>query len=474
MKHARIAICFAAALAVLAAATDQPYETPPDLKASDFLDATLLKGPNHQVEEKVVSDGVFNTYTVTSSFGTWRVESTSLAAARVHEIGAIAQLKEVDKIAVAAGGIAHGAIDVGKGAVNIVTHPVETVTGVGSGVVRLFGRIGRGARRTAEKLGTDEYKAEPENLSKPADASDAPAPSSAGKAARATGELARDIIGVNAAMRSWAKKLRVDPYTRNEVLHNELRDVAQYDAGGRFSVNLAPGGIVLTALATTSNVNELIWMKEPDELVSLNETRLKAMGVKPEVSRAFRLNPQYNLTRQVRLVASLDALAGIPGRPEFVARAAGAQVDADAQFYMESAMLADLFNRTQAPVKKIVANLPGACVVAEGDRFACLFPLDYVAWTQGMAGHLDRITKRAKEEFPKAKRELWLTGRASPRTASELQARGWTLREKSLALISEDVQPEMPAEKPVEKPPEKPAEKPPLEKPEAAKASATQ
>jgi hypothetical protein len=447
MKLGRIAVCFSA-LAVMAAANQQPYETPPVLKASDFLDAALLKGPDYIVEEKVSSDGVFNTYTITSNFGTWKVQSTSLAATRVHEIGAIAKLKEVDKIAVAAGGIAHGAVDVGKGVVSVVTHPVDTVTGVADGVGRLFGRIGRGAKRTAEKMGDDGYKNESQNLGAPAEGGKAPGQSNAGKAADATGELAKDIIGVNSAMRSWAKKLRVDPYTRNEVLHAELRDVAQYDAGGRFSVNLAPGGIVLTALATTSTVNDLIWMKEPDELVTLNETRLKAMGVSPQVSRAFRLNPQYNLTRQVRLVASLDALPAIAGRPEFVARAAGAQVDADGQFYMESAMLADLFNRTQAPLSRIVANLPGACVIAQGDRFACLFPLDYVAWTEGVASHFDRITKAAQAEFPNAKRELWLTGRASPRTASELQARGWTLREKSLALISEDVQPEKPVEKP--------------------------
>jgi hypothetical protein len=464
MKSLRLVLCVASALAA-AAATPESYETPPALKASDFLDAALLKGPNHQVEENVATDGVFNTYVITSKFGIWKVQGTSLAATRVHEIGAIAQLKEVDKIAVAAGGIAHGAVDVGKGVVSVVTHPVDTVTGVGDGVARLFGRIGRGAKRTAEKMGSDDYKAEPQNLGAPGDASRDPGQSTAGKAADATGELAKDIIGVNYAMRSWAKKLHVDPYTRNEVLHNELRDVAQYDAGGRFSVNLVPGGIVLTALSTTATVNEMIWMKEPDELVTLNETRLKAMGVAPEVSRAFRLNRQYNLTRQVRLVASLDALSGVSGRPEFVARAAGAQVDADGQFYTESAMLADLFHKTQAPVSRIVANLPGACVLAEGDRFACLFPLDYVAWTEGVAGHFDRITKRAETDFPKAKRELWLTGRASPRTVKELAARGWTLRERGLKLISEDAQPENTPQKAVDKPAEPEAKQEPAKAP---------
>ncbi len=439
MRPTRTVLCLAAVLGV-AAASDQPYETPPVLKAADFLDAAMLKGPNHQIEDEVVSDGVFNTYTITSPFGTFRVEGTSLAAVRVREIGAIAQLKEVDKAAVAAGAIAGSVVDMGKGIIHVVTKPVETVEGIGDGVARLFGRIGRGAKRAAEKMeGDDKVKKEPANLVDRKDAEKTPEQSSAGKAVEATGEVAKDIVGVNYAMRSWAKKLHVDPYTRNEVLHKELREVAQYDAGGRFSTKLLPLGAVGFALSATATADDLIWMKEPDELVTLNETRLKAMGVTPEDSRAFRLNKRYNLTRQVRLVSALDTLSGVFGRPEFVARAAGAQVDADAQFYMESAVLAETFHRTQAPLSGIVANLPGACVIAEGDRFACLFPLDYIAWTEGVAGHVERITQRVQADFPKAKRELWLTGRASPRTAEELQARGWTLREKSLSLISEDV-----------------------------------
>ena len=87
------------------------------------------------------------------------------------------------------------------------------------------------------------------------------------------------------------------------------------------------------------------------------------MGVKPVDSRAFRLNGQYNLTRQVRLVTALYALDGVSGRPEFVGRAAGAQADADAQFYMESALLAEIFHRTQAPVTAIVA-MPSARAAA--------------------------------------------------------------------------------------------------------------
>src|SRR5260370_5582549 len=140
MKPSRFLLCIGALLAV-SAASDQPYETLPVLKAEEFLDAALLKAPHHQIEDKVVTDGVFNTYTITSQYGTFRVEGTSLAALRVHEIGVIAQLKEVDKIAVAAGAIAGSVVDVGKGGCHVVTNPVATLPGLRNGVPRLFAQI---------------------------------------------------------------------------------------------------------------------------------------------------------------------------------------------------------------------------------------------------------------------------------------------------------------------------------------------
>ena len=437
-----VAALLLAAPFVISATGDQPYETPPPLKAADFLDPSLLKGPHHHVEEAVVSDGIFNTYTITSDYGTFRVEGTSAAELCAREVAAIAQLKEIDKIAVTAGAIGASVVDMGKGVVHVVTNPIGTVTGIGDGVVRLFGRVGRGAKRTVEKLGSEqEPTTHPYNLREPSPvdggADKAPKSSTAGKAGAAAGELTREIIGVNFAMRSWARKLNVDPYTKNPVLHDELRDVAQYDAGGRFAPKLAPAGVVGVALGATVTADDLIWMKEPDEVVTSNEKKLAAMAVTAADSRAFRLNRRYSLTQQVRLLNSLDTLSGVGGRAEFVGRAAGAQGDADSQYYVESAVLAENFNRTQARLTSILDDLPGACVLAGSDRFACLFPLDYIVWTEGFAGHFDRITKRAEKDFPTRNRELWLTGRASPRTVTELRDRGWTVHEKGLSLLTD-------------------------------------
>jgi hypothetical protein len=101
--HASLAIGVLAAS--LAAAPDDPpaYEPLPILKASDFLPPGWLKGPNFEVEDQVTTDGVFNSYRINSSWANYAPHCTSIALIRINEIGAIAQLKEVDKMAVAAG-----------------------------------------------------------------------------------------------------------------------------------------------------------------------------------------------------------------------------------------------------------------------------------------------------------------------------------------------------------------------------------
>jgi hypothetical protein len=419
------ALASAVALATTGAAPPSAasYETPPSLKASEFLEADLLNGSNYLVDEKVTNDGLFNTYTIQSEFGTFQPRSNSLVQIRIHEMDAIAQLKEIDKVAVAAGAAVDSVVGMGKSAYHLVTNPVETATGIGSAASRLFKRIGRSAKRTEEKLGMDGPN------------KSAPEQSTGDKVASTTQSVAKDALGVNKAQRKWAERLFVDPYTHNQVLRDELEEVADYDAGGRFSTKLLPIGLVGTVLGSVRTVNALVYDKEPDELLTLVETKLKEMGVAPDDSRAFRLNRNYTLSVQTRLVTSLDTLSETTGRAEYVAQAANAEAEVDARFFQEGAYMAELFHKQESLILGIVPELPGACVIAKGDRFACLYPVDYVVWTQGVAEFAESATRYAETNFPTARRELWLTGRASARAIAELQKRRWTVREKSMYVL---------------------------------------
>ena len=410
------------AVSVPAAGPESPetptFETPPTLDAADFLSPSLLKGPNHEVDRKVVNDGVSNLYTIRTTYGTFQTAGTSLVTVRVGEFNALAELKKVDKIAVGAEGVGNAVLDTGKGALQIFTHPVESVTGLAGGAARLFGRVKRALHRSSEEAAQDAKSAHPKSTEQ--------------QVAETTGGLAEELVGVNYTTRMWAKKLNVDPYTPNRLLRDELQAVARYDAGGRFLVKAAPIGVVGTALGAVRTVNDLVWDKDPDELEQINEKRLAGMGATPDQSRAFRLNKAYGITRQTELVASLDALSGVSGRADYVEHAALAENDAEAQFFVDSAGLMREFHLHESPLDAISTDLPGACGHSGTKRFACFYALDYVVWTESVAGHVHELTERARSQFPNARHELWITGRVSPRTAEELRGCGWSVYEVSL------------------------------------------
>jgi len=173
----------------------------------------------------------------------------------------------------------------------------------------------------------------------------------------------------------------------------------------------------------------------------LNEQRLAAMGATPDQSRAFRLNKAYGITRQTDFVASLDTLSGVAGRGEFVERAALAANDAEAQFFADSANLMKEFHLREAPLDAIVTDRTGPCASSGKQRFACFFPLDYIVWTESVAGNIRDMTDRVRTEFPAAAREMYITGRVSPRTAQELHDCGWTVYELTALVKASATQP---------------------------------
>jgi hypothetical protein len=409
------------------ARAQQRYEAPPVFSAVELLAPPLLKSALHEVDQEVPSDGYWYAFTVTSLLGTFPATGSTQLSVRVQEVGALAELKSVNEAAVAAGALADSAIHLAKGVANVATRPEETAKGAKDGAKRLVGRLGRKARRTAEKgrqalAGGKEASGEEDK-----DLSD--------KVGDASVSLAKSLFGVTKAYRAWARRLGVDPYTTNEILRKELQHVAVFDAAGRFATKLAPLGVVGTVAGTVATANDIVWSKEPDELETWIEGRLVALGVSPEGSRDFRLNRHLGLTRQTRLISALDVLPNVPGRAGFVAQAADADQEIWAEFYTQSAELLASFHQGEARIRQILpGTLDAAALVGEGsDRLVHLLPVDCLSWTIDVAEDVERSTAQAMAEFPGARREIWLTGRATERARREMRARGWVVREGVLA-----------------------------------------
>jgi hypothetical protein len=310
------------------------YEALPTLDGSEVLSPELLEGPDFLVSERVTSDGYWNIYRVYSNFGDFVAAGSFLLERRVREIAAIGELRRIHEARVVGEAAADSLVEAGKSIEAFATQPKETVQGMGNGIKRLFGQVERGAKRTGERVHEavkDDKKGETSKTTK------------GQKAAAGGAAVGKWALGISSAQRRWAKKLGVDPYTENKILRHELTRVASYDAGGRIATKIVVP--IPTVLSLTAGVSDLVWEKDPHELLTLNENRLKEMGVEGQVSRDFRLNDHYPLSFQTVLVGSLYELGEVPGRPDFIARAATVQSEDEAAFYVLSAALFHTFHQ---------------------------------------------------------------------------------------------------------------------------------
>ena len=198
-------LVFAASTAV--ALAQGAYESGTTFKASQILPPALLRGPHFQVKDAVPTSGYFHDFDITSDYGDISAEGRALLRMRVHEIDALARLDEVSKTEVFMKAAGNSVLKVGKGVASVVANPEATAKGVGAGVKRFGTNLGRKAKRGAEDAGDavagDDQKASGE-----------PDKSSGDKAADAGTGAAKGVLGVNAAYRRWAQKLRVDPTPR--------------------------------------------------------------------------------------------------------------------------------------------------------------------------------------------------------------------------------------------------------------------
>ena len=227
----------------------------------------------------------FLTFEVASPQGSYTVSGLADLQKCFREIDILEQLKAKDEGT--SGGIAAGAgesiMDTGRGAKNLVVHPVDSVTGLGKGVGKLGGKIG-GVFRKKE-----------------------------------AGEKGDGFLG--STKREIAKQLGVDVYSRNPYLQEKLEAMAKSRMGGRGIVMVAtffvPVGLVASAVMTVSSLNtsadKLVDDNDRGDLFKMNEKALLVLGFSKEKTVSFLNHPYYTPRELTYLRFYFEKLHGIPG-----------------------------------------------------------------------------------------------------------------------------------------------------------------
>jgi hypothetical protein len=391
-------------LAAASGAGAADYETQAIKPASQALPAAVAAGPDFKVNDPVVADGYMYRFAVTSTYGPFDVTGTGALRKLEHEIWAIGQLKQVTKSEAFLKSLKDQA---GKPLVfvkDVVTKPVDTLTGIPKGVGRLFGNI-------SESLTTKRNPAQESRAS--------------------------EVLLVGSFKRDYAARFNVDPYSSNAVLQEELDKIGKAAALGSWTASAAmipisgPASSVITATSLSESFNNILATEPPTRIRIINEDKLKQMGISPDVAKAYLDQPIYTPTQNLLLVDALSRLGAATGRAAYLNASLVAADEVEANFFVNMAQILRGYHETQGPITGI--TMVGALTVAQTKAGAAVIPfaLDYGVWT----ANADKLSQNMKATYKapgfNGNFELWVTGTLSPTGKHELQARGFTAVEQA-------------------------------------------
>ena len=387
----------------LLAATLPPVEPMPTLDATTLAPAGLLNGAGYTVDPKAPVVGYMGQFTLRAPAGTFSANGTEMLAIRVGELAAIARLSQLSQTGVFADALAASARKTGAAIGQAVMNPVDTVAGIPAGVGRFFQSAATTVSRATEsKEGSN--------------------------ASQSTGETANDLLGINKAKRQIAKQVSADPYTTNPVLAKQLDDLARAAFAGGVSLDVALAvstAGVATAISATATVSNLVWDKSPQDIRTIHEQKLAAMGVGAATVRAFVTNRWFTPTLSVPFVEHLAQLPAAKGRAAVVALASTVASEGEARFVLNAVSMARQMSTERDPV--VALDLKGRILVVHtrGGRIEVPAPVDYVVWTEPVKAFAER------KDLKGAERNILVTGLASARAREGLQATGWAVKEHS-------------------------------------------
>ena len=386
------------------------FEQPPIINANQLLPESALSGPGFHVEQQVPTNGAMGQYTIVADAsvfqddaGTYRVESLDLLKLRLSEIPAIAYLENVSKTGVFANALAQSAERPVAAAANMVVHPMDTVTGLPSGIGSLFGRVTMGAGEIASSASNSF---------------------GSGKAAGQTANATMTALGYDQVRRDLARKLHVDPYSSDPILTKKLNSVAWVMFSARLTVDAAmmavPASIIISGVEFT---NDLVYEKPKGDLIILVQNKLQNFGLSQEEIASFISNSAIPLSLQVSVVEDLKGLGDIPGRRAAAVALGNMMTEYQARFLATSIRMLNQWGQQKSPITGI--QVPGVLVAHDQNGTVIVpAPVDYVSWTPRIAGFVTAPALLALQH-----RVLWIPAKMTPLAHQQLVGNGWSIHQ---------------------------------------------
>lgn len=395
-------------LLTLSFAEQVPYEVPKILQAKDVLPQELLISDLYTIDNDVVTHGYTNTYQIQSNFGNFTAHGNDMLRQRVHEIKAIHELEQVKKSEKFGEGVKGAAKAPFSFIKNLVTHPVDTISGVPKGLWRYGSRVGE--MTTADK---SEYE----------------------------DGVGKELILFSAQKRKLAFELDVDVYSSNKVLQEYLNSVSWASYSGNLVVTAALTPLRAVRLTkTANNLNTIIRDNSPEDLRKINRNILKKLDVSHDVIEAFLDNRWLSPRHETTIVHSLQYMGLQSGVSDYIQLVTTASSEEDALFFQNiTQLIAHYISNTVELKKSIVVHKQFALLRV---RKHFVFPLlvDNGYWSEFGANLMNTFESDLRSEYgDDVQILLWLTGEVSDKAKQALAERKIDLVENAYETVGKDL-----------------------------------
>ena len=382
------------------------FEGPQVVDAALDLPASLLAGDRHRVENEVLADGYSNNYTIRSDFGDFKVVGAELLRARIQEVAALATLAEIKKTDAFAKGAINAAKSPLKATRKLLLEPVETISNIPRGIYRYASRLG--------EMATSEPSRQEQGRIK-------------------------ELMGFAALKRKIAHALKVDVYSSNAVLQDELDEVTWTGFAGATSFSLLFAMVPVPAVLSlqmqsvkyTQRANSFLRDNAPADLRILNREALINAGLDKGVVEAFLDNRWLSPTHQTRIAMAVAALDGAAGRDILLRGAMGARSENHSLRFQQLAEMAMVYHQRVVPVSALDVIIDTPALVTARRALVVMLPADRLLWTRWLAERADAAALYQNGPATLDSREFWVAGTVSPRALRELAARNITVVDKA-------------------------------------------
>jgi len=388
------------------------WETPPLLSAQALLPPELRKGPHHEAQNGVVNDGAQNHFVITSEFGEFgqfHASSEPLVRVRVNEIEAIALIKEASRSKVFMDAAKYQATYPFKGMKLVFTEPAQAASHAGGALLEYLSFPGRTVKA--------EWSDAEDNWSK-------------------------DMIGFSYLKRRLAFQFGVDPYSSNQILQDELNNLAWIafigDIGPQIGTYFIPSGVISFAVTSsqwTTVLQEQVRDQSPGDLRAMNRARLAEIGISETDIHEFFRNPLYSPRHQTVISAALQDMDDVADRSKFLKDASEANSEEAVLFYQYVAEMMRGYHRHVGRADRLIALPKIPALYTTDRRLVVLLPVDHVFWTSRVAGVAAALTANVPRRPRVARREIWVAGNVSAHAREELESAGWAVREQVKARL---------------------------------------